>query len=69
MHYKHLDWAAVELRKIVSVTPSSSWESATSTPDVEAMLLLAGSQYAMLYVFSRDIFHKYSTVIDYFVVS
>ena len=53
----------------MSVTPSSSWESATSTPDVEAMLLLAGSQYTLLYVFSRDIFHKYSTVIDYFVVS
>ena len=44
LHYKHIDWAAEELRKVVSSSPSTSWTSNVKPPDTEAMLLLAGKK-------------------------
>lgn len=41
LHYKHIDWAAIELRKIVGPIASTAWTASAKRPDTEAMLLLA----------------------------
>jgi hypothetical protein len=41
LHYKHIDWAAIELRKTVGTMTSTAWTASAKPPDTEAMLLLA----------------------------
>ena len=42
LHYKHVNWAAEQLKKSVGPAQTSAWVTSRTKPDTESMLLLAG---------------------------